>query len=218
MDVKVTAKLRQLAPDLCKQIDALRTDRRKALDRQIYLKNCGKQAEADEMLPLIAALDSKVVPLHAAAKQKLLEGLTKSLKADAKVLQNVAKDNESIGNALAKENVRHFEAVSKLVGDHHDRNSVVSAIALAMEETAGEHVDSDDELAAPVASGTGSSTDTKTVEATKDQVPSDVVKAGFKCQHPCCTKTFAGIRALQSHMRNCKVSSDKPLVDRKSVV
>ena len=108
MDLKVTARMRQAAPDECQQIDELRKERKAVFSRHLYLKNLGKQVEADEVLLRIAAIDAKTMPLHAAAKQKMLEGISEGLARDATVLQNVAKDIEKAGDAMAEENSRHM--------------------------------------------------------------------------------------------------------------
>ena len=74
-EVKVTGRMRNAAPELCKQIDALRTQRHNQLDRHNYAKRGGKDDEAAAVLRAIQAIDAKIAPLHAAAKQKMLEGL-----------------------------------------------------------------------------------------------------------------------------------------------
>ena len=82
----VSPKMRKAAPDLCKQIDDLRTKRRTALDRNIYMKNSGKAVEADEALQQIAAIDAKIAPLYAQARNLLLQGTASVLTQQSAIL------------------------------------------------------------------------------------------------------------------------------------
>ena len=198
MELKVTKRMREVAPVLCEHIDDLRKKRQLELVRINYLKSVNKVDDVAEVEQRIRAIDAKIAPLHAEAKQKMLEGLSESLMTDAIVLQNVSKDMEIVGDSLAKENTRHYEAVAKLVSEHHDRNSMVRAVAIALEETAGELAEADTEQsdapgaalpkgevqAKPLALGAaGSSTDTK-------------------CPH--CSTICKGAKGVASHQRFCK--------------
>ena len=136
MDLRVTKRMREVAPVLCEQIDELRKKRQLSLSRINYLKSLNKGDDVAEVEQRIRAIDAEVAPLHAAAKQKMLEGLSESLANDATVLQNVAKDIEKVGDSLSAENKRHFDAVEKLLSEQQDRNNVVRAVSIAMEEMA----------------------------------------------------------------------------------
>ena len=121
----MSARMREMAPEMCKQIDDVRKERTKAVDRHHYLNGRGKVEEAAEVLRSIEAFDAKLDSLHSVAKQKMLEGLSKSLMTDATVLQNVSKDMEMQGvqqtpsahiapiNAMAPTNSTHTCAIAK---------------------------------------------------------------------------------------------------------
>ena len=48
MATQVTSRMHKAAPEICQQIDALRTERRAVVDHHYYLKNRGKEEEAAE--------------------------------------------------------------------------------------------------------------------------------------------------------------------------
>ena len=109
MDLKVTKKMREVAPGLCNKIDELRKHRLNSLKRCTYLRSLNKEDAAAEEQQRIRAIDAEVAPLHAAAKQKMLEGLSERLATDASVLQNVSEDIEKVGDSMTAENKRHYE-------------------------------------------------------------------------------------------------------------
>ena len=136
--------MREAAPDLCKQIDVLRKDRRTELNRHSYLKNSGKEVEADEALQKIAAIDDQIAPLHAAAKQKLIEGVATGLKEGSVELRNAARTNTDISHSLDEEIKRHSEAVKTLThmqrcvgGRMNDAADAMYKAAVALEPGAG---------------------------------------------------------------------------------
>ena len=114
MDMKVTKRMRQLAPDLCDRIDKLRKDRQHALQRICYLRSIDKGEDVAEVKRRIAAIDVEIAPLHAAAKEKLIEGVATELKQGAVELRNATRTNTGIANSLDEEIKWHSEAVKTL--------------------------------------------------------------------------------------------------------
>ena len=138
---------------MCNRIDELRKERQQALLRIIYLKSINKVdgiAEAEER---IRAIDAEVVPIHAAAKQQLLTGVATDVMQGAMVIQNAATDADALNASLANENERHHEAVSNIVARQNELGGKITGACNALEVAAANLIDSDDELAAPVASG-----------------------------------------------------------------
>ena len=93
---------------MCAQMDELRKLRQQTLSKINYLKSINKGDAVVEEQQRIREIDAKIAPLHAAAKQQVINGISESLARDATVLQDVAKDIEIAGDAMAEENERHY--------------------------------------------------------------------------------------------------------------
>ena len=132
-------------------------NRSTAVDRRYYLNSRGKDEKAAEVQQRIDAIEAEIAPLYAAAKQKMLKGLSESLATDASVLQSVSKDVEKVGDSMDAENKRHHEAMAKLIAEQQERNSIVEQVCNALVAAAEDIVDGDTEQAEPVASGAAGS-------------------------------------------------------------
>ena len=86
----MTAKLRQVAPEQCAEIDALRAQRKPLADRLSYLG----AAETEETTALklhIEKIDNKVADSHALARQRLNTSLADDLVDGANKFQNTVR-------------------------------------------------------------------------------------------------------------------------------
>ena len=81
-DVKVTAKMRQVAPELCAEIDKLRATRKPMSSRLIYLvASKADEAASKEISNLnlgISKIDAEVATLHAQAREQFIIGIAKT--------------------------------------------------------------------------------------------------------------------------------------------
>ena len=130
--------------------DAFRDDREKSQNlllpshlesmKEVYESldkyNDGILKRADFLMAL--RTDSRVVDFIdmdavkvAAAKQKMLNGISEILARDATVLQIVSMDIEKVGDSMTAGNKRHYDAVAKLIAEQQERNSLVGAVSNA---------------------------------------------------------------------------------------
>ena len=71
---QASSAMRKAAPDLCRQIDNLRVERKRAVERRWYLNSSGKEEEeAAAVQQRITEIDAELATLHARAKVNLGE-------------------------------------------------------------------------------------------------------------------------------------------------
>ena len=198
MAAQVTARMRTAAPEICQQIDVLRTARRAAVDRQYYFKNLGKEKEAAEAQQRLEAIDAKMIPLYAAAKQRLMTGVATDIMQAAQVLQATAADAKTSTDTLAAENERHYAAVSKIVAQQNELGGATKGACDGLDVAAANLIDSDEEVAASTATGATIS-DAQTAPPTPAATGRSTDALCPHCSHRC-----KGQKGLASHLRFCK--------------
>ena len=201
----MTTRMRQAARELCRQIDELRKDRKTALVRHYYLNAPGKEEEAAAVLQRIEAIDAKIAPLHAQAKERLITGITTDLSQGAALLKLATTDAQKIRTSMVEENQRHGAAMSKLIAAQQELDRAFHEGVSTMESAAVMLTNGDEEQVSKTEAGDAipaparSSTDTKKSSPARSS-------SDMKCPH--CTLNCNGTKGLATHPRNCKKRID----------
>ena len=190
MRTYISPAMQKAAPDLCKQTDKLREDRKRSVERRCYLHSIGMEEDAAAMQEHVEEIDAAVSVLHAQAKEQLIAGVAKDLSQGAASLRCAASDSATLSNSLEQENKRHSDAVAKIVHLQKSVGSKFSDAVNTMEAAAGTLTDGGEEQATEpgtAVAGAGSSTDRA-------------------C--PKCFKIFKGDKGLATHLRSCNAQID----------
>ena len=161
---QASSAMRNAAPELCRQMDILRKERKKAVERRCFLNANGRQEEVVTVQPRITEIDAELASLHAQAKEQLITGVATDLSQGAALLQLATTDAEKIRTSILEETQRHGVAMMQLVaaqqeldGAFHEAASTMDGAAVKLTDCNEEQVSETDAIPAPA----GSSTDTK---------------------------------------------------------
>ena len=192
MPANVTPPMRKAAPELCRQMDTLREERKKAVEHRCYFNTKGKEEEATATQQRIEEIDKKVATLHAQAKEQLLTGVAKDVKKAAVHLRCAANSAEALRDSIDKEAKRHSDALAMITHLHlHKGVGASFHNAVKTLEVAAENLTDGGEEQAPepgaAVAGAGSSTD-------------------MAC--PKCSKICKGDKGVRARLRNCKAQID----------
>ena len=91
----MTAKMRQVAPEQCAEIDKLREGRRPLADRLSYL-GAAETEETASLKQRMEEIDTKVAGIHALARQRLDIALADGLAEGANKLQKAVQKSDGI--------------------------------------------------------------------------------------------------------------------------
>ena len=204
--------MRKAAPELCQQMDKLRKERKTALERCWYLHSIGKEEDAAEVQQRIDAIDAEVGNLHAAAKQQMIDGVTKTLKQESDVLYFTTLESKTIRESMSEENKRHHEAVAALIAKQQGLDSQYDGVYTAMDEAADDLIDGSNEQATeqPGAPGAvGESNDATPAGSSTDTKNSSPARSSTDIHCPHCSKKCSGAKGLASHLRCCKKKAEQ---------
>ena len=138
----ISARVRQAAPELCREIEQLRVERKPLCERLSYL-NASGAAGAAEVQQRISAIDAKVAALHARAKQQLLNGLATDLARGATNLQSAQMTAEAIRVTMIQETDRHSDLIRYLVAKQEELVPTIQGAINTMRESAENITDGD---------------------------------------------------------------------------
>ena len=62
---QASSAMRKAAPELCRQMDNLRVERKRAIERRCYLNSSGQEEEVAAVQQRITEIDAELATLHA---------------------------------------------------------------------------------------------------------------------------------------------------------
>ena len=197
--------MRNAAPELCRQMDILRKERKKAVERRCFLNANGRQEEVVTVQPRITEIHAELASLHAQAKEQLITGVATDLSQGAALLQLATTDAEKIRTSILEETQRHGVAMMQLVAAQQELDGAFHEAASTMDGAAVKLTDGDKEQvsetgAAEAVGETNSAPARRTTDAKKTSPAGS--SSDMKCPH--CPKTCSGPKGLASHLRSCK--------------
>ena len=195
MPAQVTPAMRKAAPDLCRQIDKLREERKRCVERRCYWHSVGKEEDAAEVQERITEIEAEFATLHAQAKEQLITGIANDLSQEATLLQVATLDAKTIRGSMSEENQRHNEAMLKLIAQQEELDGAFIGACNAMEGAAEKLTDGDKEQATePGASDAVGESNTTPAGSSTDTKKSS--PAGSSTDTPCprCSKNCSGAK------------------------
>ena len=110
----LTPVMRKAAPELCREMDELRKERKTLVERRCYVTTAGVEG-GDAVQQRIADIDAKVTALYARAKEQLVTGIAKDLTIGASTLRIATNESKAVRDSIAQEAKRHSDAMLTLI-------------------------------------------------------------------------------------------------------
>ena len=138
MPVNIRPAMRQAAPEQCQQLDTLRAERKRAIERRCHVSSMGREDAVAALQQRIMEIDAEIATLHACAKERLNVALADGLVEGANKLQNAMHESDGIVTTIAQEQRRHNEVMTKLVADHRQLGNSYNEAIGTIVKTANE--------------------------------------------------------------------------------
>ena len=110
----LTPVMRKAAPELSREMDELRKERKTLVERRCYVTTAGVEG-GDAVQQRIADIDAKVTALYARAKEQLVTGIANDLTIGASTLRIATNESKAVRDFIAQETKRHSDAMLTLI-------------------------------------------------------------------------------------------------------
>ena len=107
--------MRKAAPELSREMDELRKERKTLVERRCYVTTAGVE-RGDAVQQRIADIDAKVTALYARAKEQLVTVTAKDLTIGASTLRFATNESKAVRDFIAQETKRHSNTGSSETG------------------------------------------------------------------------------------------------------